>query len=173
MNKLTSETINELNLLASKIIVKKENVPYVDIVTILKKFDFEVEVSELFLNTMSVCISFNSQKKILVNSSMNSMQGEDLAFRKMRFVTAYEFSYYLIYKRDDIGYLHRTGIDNVDKKANYLARAILMPEEVFRDFYIFSKYIDIKDNHFHIELLAKCFKLERKQIQARIIDLHL
>ena len=95
MQNIEKEKMLEIEKTVSKLLadVNFEKSPYVDIVSLVKKDNFEVETEEMDIETTG-CLLVNDDGKnkkrlILVNTTFKNPDNEsDVVFKKSRFITA-------------------------------------------------------------------------------------
>jgi len=182
MNELKKTRKQEIEKSVTKVLSSADasGTPYVDIVAIVKKEGFEVEPTELDIETTG-CLLVNDDKKIkkrviLVNTQFkNPDNEEDVVFKKSRFITAHEYAHFVLHKREGESiYAHRDTYHRCDleeQEADYFARSILMPFEQFKIYYEFFNQMGKNDKEFTELMLSKMFKVTRNKVNKRIGDL--
>lgn len=157
-----------------------EKTPYVDIVSLVEKDGFEVEPSEMDIDTTGCLLvsddTRNRQRLILVNTTFKNPENEsDVVFKKSRFITAHEYGHFILHKEDGQPiYAHRDTYhrtEPIELEADYFARSILMPLEQFKSYYEILNQLGNNDEKFTIGLLSKLFKVTKNKAKKRVEDL--
>ena len=162
-----------------------QNSLIVDIVQLVKAHDFVVQTSEMDLNTTGCLIvndlepvmDTNKNRLIVVNKNFkNNNNDNNVVLKKSRFITAHEYGHFVLHKEADKPIYahrdtdHRTEPDELE--ADYFARSILMPYELFERYIkaIESLHIynDIRES---IPLLSTIFKVTKDKASKRLNDL--
>lgn len=156
------------------------NSPYVDIVSLVEKDGFDVETSEMDIETTG-CLLVSDEPKnrkrlILVNTNFKNPKNEpDVVFKKSRFITAHEYGHFILHKEDGQPiYAHRDTYhrtEPIELEADYFARSVLMPLDQFKSYYKILNQLGENDEKFTIEMLSKLFKVTRNKVQKRVEDL--
>lgn len=182
-NMLKKETMikieNKVEELLQGINFKKS--PYVDIVSLVKKDGFKVEVENMDIDTTG-CLFVNDDDEdsktrlIVVNSIFKNPDNEpDVIFKKSRFITAHEYGHFILHKEKGHPiFAHRDTYNRTDPQeleADYFARSILMPLVSFKPYYKVAKQITDNDEEFSIALLSKVYKVTRNKVRKRVEDL--
>lgn len=163
----------------------KANSLIVDIVRLVKRDNFAVQTSEMDINTTGCLIvndlqpvmDTNKNRLIVVNKFFNNDKNdEDFLLKKSRFITAHEYGHYILHKEDGQPiYAHRDTDHRTDPQeleADYFARAILMPLDLFDKYIIAIDDLKLTDHNIETEnLLSAIFKVTKDKIQKRIKDL--
>lgn len=154
--------------------------PCVDIVSLVKKDDFEVKPTDMDIETTG-CILVNDdglvpKRLITVNTFFRNPDNEsDVIFKKSRFITAHEYGHFILHREQgEPTLMHRDTYHRTEPKeleADYFARSILMPLDQFRVYYELLNDIGNNDPRFTIEFLSKLFKVTRNKVRKRIGDL--
>lgn len=152
----------------------------VDIAAIVKKAGFEVEPTDMPIDTTG-CLLVNDQEKekkrlIKVNTIFrNPDNEEDVVFKKSRFITAHEYGHYKLHKpQDQPLYAHRDSDkrdEPMEMEADYFARSVLMPLEQFKVYYQVLNEMGNNNETFTIEMLSQLFKVTRNKAAKRVEDL--
>lgn len=171
IEEITSKLLNGINF---------EKSPCIDIVSLVEKDGFEVEPSEMDVETTG-CLLVSDDKKnkkrlILVNTIFKNPENEsDVVFKKSRFITAHEYGHFILHKEDGQPiYAHRDTYHRtelIELEADYFARSILMPLEQFKSYYEILNQLGKNDEKFTIGLLSKLFKVTRNKARKRVEDL--
>lgn len=157
----------------------------VDIVQLVKAHDFAVQTSEMDLNTTGCLIvndlepvmETNKNRLIVVNKSFkNNNNDNNVILKKSRFITAHEYGHFILHKEEDKPiYAHRDTDHRTELKeleADYFARSILMPYELFERYVnaieSLNIYRDIKES---VPLLSTIFKVTKDKTSKRLDDL--
>lgn len=152
--------------------------PYVDIVSMVKRDNFEVEPKEMDIETTG-CLFVNdseNERLIMVNTIFKNPDNEqDVVFKKSRFITAHEYGHFILHRENDKPfYAHRDTYHRtapIELEADYFARSILMPLDQFRMYFELLNQMGNDDRKFTIEMLSKLFKVTRNKVSARVEDL--
>ena len=182
MQNIEKEKMLEIEKTVSKLLadVNFEKSPYVDIVSLVKKDNFEVETEEMDIETTG-CLLVNDDGKnkkrlILVNTTFKNPDNEsDVVFKKSRFITAHEYGHFILHK--EVGqpiYAHRDTYHRtqpIELEADYFARSILMPLNRFKICYDLLNQMGNNDEKFTITLLSRLFKVTRNKVKKRVEDL--
>lgn len=172
----------EIEDIVSKILsgINFSNSPYVDIVSLVEKDGFDVETSEMDIETTG-CLLVSDEPKnrkrlILVNTNFKNPKNEpDVVFKKSRFITAHEYGHFILHKEDGQPiYAHRDTYhrtEPIELEADYFARSVLMPLDQFKSYYKILNRLGENDEKFTIEMLSKLFKVTRNKVQKRVEDL--
>lgn len=155
--------------------------PYVDIVLLVKKDGFEVEPSEMDIETTGCLLvndddSKSKSRLILVNTRFKNPENEsDVVFKKSRFITAHEYGHFILHKKEgEPIYAHRDTYhrtEPIELEADYFARSILMPLEQFKIYYEILNEMSNHDENFVVSLLSKIFKVTSNKVRKRVGDL--
>lgn len=165
---------------------KKNNSLIVDIVQLVKGKNFDVTTSEmdqnttgcLFVNDLDTIMGTKTNRLIVVNKNFkNDDNDENVILKKSRFITAHEYGHFILHKKEEISiYAHRDSDHRTEPEelqADYFARSILMPYELFKKYVdtikILQLYNDIKDA---IPLLSNIFKVTKDKASKRLDDLY-
>ena len=157
-----------------------EKSPYVDIVSLVEKDGFEVEPSEMDIETTGCLLVSddikNRKRLILVNTIFKNPENEsDVIFKKSRFITAHEYGHFILHKEEGQPiYAHRDTYhrtEPIELEADYFARSILMPLEQFKSYYEIASQLSNNDEKFTINLMSKLFKVTRNKAKKRVEDL--
>ena len=150
--------------------------PYVDIVKLVESKGFEVETSDMDIETTGILYIDSKNKRITVNKEFkNPDKEEDVVFKKSRFITAHEYGHYILHCREGQTVVlhrdtyHREEADEVE--ADYFARSILMPLVQFKLYHEVAEEIGKGDKEFITNLLSIAFKVTRNKVNKRIRDL--
>ena len=182
MDKLNKQRMEEIEKKTSELLkgIDFENSPYVDIVSLVEKNNFEVKPTEMDIETTG-CLLVNeddkdSQRLILVNTVFKNPDHEsDVVFKKSRFITAHEYGHFILHRKPGQPiYAHRDTYhrtDLIELEADYFARSILMPLEQFKVFYEILMEMGNNDKKFTVELLSKVFKVTKNKVEKRMEDL--
>lgn len=164
---------------------QKNNSLIVDIVQLVKGNDFDVKTSEmdlnttgcLFVNDLDTIMGTNKNRVIVVNKNFKNGDNDDnVVLKKSRFITAHEYGHFILHKKDGIPiYAHRDSDHRTDPEeleADYFARSILMPYELFKQYVntikLLNLYDEIKDA---VPLLSNIFKVTKDKASKRLNDL--
>lgn len=172
----------EIEAITSKLLedIDFDKSPYVDIVSLVKKADFEVEPSEMDIETTGCLFvsddAKNKKRLILVNTIFRNPENEsDVVFKKSRFITAHEYGHFILHKKEGQPiYAHRDTYhrtDPIELEADYFARSILMPLSQFKIYYEILNQMGNDDERFTVSLLSKIFKVTSNKIRKRVEDL--
>lgn len=163
----------------------KANSLIVDIVRLVKRDNFAVQTSEMDINTTGCLIvndlqsvmDTNKNRLIVVNKFFkNDNDDEDYLLKKSRFITAHEYGHFILHKEHKQKiYAHRDTDHRTEPQeleADYFARAILMPLDLFNKYIIAIDDLKLTDHNIETEnLLSAIFKVTKDKIQKRIKDL--
>lgn len=154
--------------------------PCVDIVSLVKKDNFEVEPTNMDIETTG-CLFVNDdvnnpQRLITVNTFFRNPDNEtDVIFKKSRFITAHEYGHFILHHEEGTPiFMHRDTYHRTEPKeleADYFARSILMPLDQFKIYYEVLNEMSSNDSQFTIELLSKLFKVTKNKVNRRIGDM--
>lgn len=170
IEKITQGILSDINL----------ETPYVDIVSIVKRENFEVEPIEMDIETTGCLLVSNdgkNQKRLItVNTFFKNPENEsDVVFKKSRFITAHEYGHFKLHSADgEPIYAHRDTYhrtDPMELEADYFARSILMPLNQFKIYYEVLNKMGKSDEPFTIEMLSKLFRVTKNKVRKRIGDL--
>lgn len=159
--------------------------PSIDIVSLVKSNDFAVQTSEmdmdttgcLIVNDIKPVMDTNKNRLIVVNKNFNNNNNDDnYILKKSRFITAHEFGHYILHKKDGQPiYAHRDThhrTERTELEADYFARSILMPYNIFNQYVETMEYLGLFNNReTAIELLSTIFKTTKDKISKRLGDL--
>ena len=162
-----------------------QNSLIVDIVQLVKAHDFAVQTSEMELNTTGCLIvndlepvmDTNKKRLIVINKNFkNNNNDNNVVLKKSRFITAHEYGHFVLHKKEDEPiYAHRDTdrrTEPEELEADYFARSILMPFELFeryiRAIESLHIYNDIRES---IPLLSTIFKVTKDKASKRLNDL--
>lgn len=165
--------------------LKGNNSLIVDIVQLVKGSQFDVQTSEmdinttgcLFVNDLDTIMNTKKNRLIVVNKDFkNNDNDENVVLKKSRFITAHEYGHFILHKKEGIPiYAHRDSdrrTDPEELEADYFARSILMPYELFKQYVetikLLNLYDDIKDAAL---LLSNIFKVTKDKAYKRLNDL--
>lgn len=177
VNKILDENKTEKHVFENSLIV--------DIVRLVKNYDFAVQSAEMDLDTTG-CLMVNDREPvldtkknrlILVNSRFyNANNDENVVLKKSRFITAHEYGHFVLHKQEGVPiYAHRDTsrrTDPMELEADYFARSILMPLDVFRSYVQALKRLNILDDKAQsVYVLSAIFKVTKDKVQKRIKDL--
>lgn len=164
---------------------KKNNSLIVDIVQLVKGFNFDVQTSEMDLNTTGCLIvnelnpvmDTNKNRLIVVNKHFkNDNNDENVILKKSRFITAHEYGHFVLHKQEGIPiYAHRDSDNRTEPReleADYFARSILMPYGLFEQYIDTIKLLNLYENDEDaVPLLSNIFKVTKDKISRRLEDL--
>lgn len=158
--------------------------PYVDIVKLVEENGVEVMTAKMELDTTGRLIIDNANgietPIIIVNTMFTNPENEDdVVFKKSRFVTAHEFGHYILHNQgnhqrvsEKRSSIHITELRELE--AEYFARSILMPLDIFGGIYkMLIKLFGNDKEDLIIGTLSKMFKVTRNKIKERINDLQI
>lgn len=150
--------------------------PCIDITKLVKSDNFTVTPTLMDEETTGVLYVNGDNRMILVNKVFkNPDNEEDVVFKKSRFITAHEYGHYILHKekgkpiyahRDTY---HRTEL--IELEADYFARSILMPLDIFKKYYDILNNIGGNDRGFTTMVLSKIFNVTRNKVNKRMEDL--
>lgn len=172
----------EIEEITSKLLanISFENSPSVDIVSLVKKDNFDVQTNEMDIETTGLLFVNDDEKTknrlIVVNTMFKNPDNEsDVVFKKSRFITAHEYGHFILHRKNEQPiYAHRDTYhrtEPMELEADYFARSILMPLKQFKSYYDVLNQLGNNDEAFTIELLSKTFKVTRNKIRKRVEDL--
>ena len=179
---LTKERMNEIEKIVSEITrnIDFTNTSAVDITPIVEDAGFQVVPMKMDIDTTgSLYVDDNNKKngKIICVNTQFTLNGyeEDVILKKSRFVTAHEYGHYLLHKKAGVPlYAHRdTGhkTDNSEQEADYFARSVLMPINIFKTYYDIAMDKTGQDIDYTTLLLSKIFVVTINKIKSRIDDM--
>lgn len=163
----------------------KESSLIVDIVRLVKSHDFAVQSADMDIDTTG-CLMVNEHgrvldskknKLILVNANFtNENHDENVVLKKSRFITAHEYGHYVLHKEEkEPFYAHRDSrhrTEPMELEADYFARSILMPLDVFKKYVTALKNLKIFDDHeLAVSVLSTIFKVTKNKVQKRLNDI--
>lgn len=164
--------------------------PSVDIVTIVKNNGFLVQSADMPMDVTGylavndrepVDESGHYNRLIVVNTKFkNPNNEENVVLKKSRFITAHEYGHFILHKKNQELYAHRDS-DKREKpeelEADYFARSILMPMELFTamnqcldEFLKKSKYTEKEVYLMKIRMLSILFKVTKEKVKRRLED---
>lgn len=157
----------------------------VDIVRLVKSYDFAVQSAEmdkdttgiLIVNENDTVLDTNKNRLIIVNTNFdNPNNDENVVLKKSRFITAHEYGHYVLHKKPGQPiYAHRDTTHRTEPEeleADYFARAILMPLNTFRVYVKVMKDLNLfRDEEMCISILSKIFKTTKNKVAKRLKDL--
>ena len=153
----------------------------VDIVSLVKRDGFQVEAKMMPIETTGMLLvndnAEKNQRVIIVNKQFTNPDNEDdVVFKKSRFITAHEYGHYLLHKSADKPlYAHRDSDkreEAAELEADYFARSLLMPLPYFKTCVDILNEMAADDKKFIDTMLSKLFKVTRKKVRTRMLDLH-
>lgn len=182
MSEIAKEKMLEIEKITNGILagIDFEKSPYVDIVSLVKKENFEVEPTEMDIETTGCLLVNNNEKRpkrlIMVNTYFKNPDNEpDVIFKKSRFITAHEYGHFKLHSIEGQPiYAHRDTYHRTDQnelEADYFARSILMPLRQFKVYYNTLNRMANNDETFAIEILSSLFGVTKNKIRKRIGDL--
>ncbi len=158
--------------------------PSVDIVSLVKQADFVVQTSEMDINTTGCLIvndlehvmDTNKHRLIVVNENFRNDNNDDnFKLKKSRFITAHEYGHFVLHKKQGQPiYAHRDTYhrtDPLELEADYFARSILMPYDIFNSYFNAIKKLGITDKNKIIVILSTIFKTTKDKVTKRLNDI--
>ena len=180
--KLTREKMEEIEKITNNITNKIDftNTCAVDITPIVEGDGFQVIPMKMNIDiTGSLYVDDNNKKncKIITVNTQFTSNGyeEEIILKKSRFVTAHEYGHYVLHKKEGVPmFAHRDTEHKTDYnelEADYFARSILMPIDIFKIYYQISMEKTQNDIEYTTLLLSKVFVVTINKIKARIHDM--
>lgn len=150
--------------------------PCIDITKLVKSDNFTVTPTLMDEETTGVLYVNGDNRMILVNKVFkNPDKEEDVVFKKSRFITAHEYGHYILHKEKGKPiYAHRDTYhrtEPIELEADYFARSILMPLDIFKKYYDILNNIGGNDRGFTTMVLSKIFNVTRNKVNKRMEDL--
>lgn len=156
--------------------------PYIDISTIIKKDNFDIQTITMPIETTGCLFVNNSENKdererlIVVNKEFKNPDNEDdVVFKKSRFIAAHEYGHFKLHMPENKPlYAHRDSDKrdlDIEKEADYFARCVLMPKKHFIPLCDLLNDFGGNDRKFTVSILSKIFKVTRNKVQTRMEDL--
>jgi hypothetical protein len=182
MADITKEKMMEIEKKTGELLkgIDLETSPYVDIVSIVKKDHFDVQPQEMDADTTG-CLFVNddalkTERKIYVNTRFRNLDNdEDVVFKKSRFITAHEYAHFILHKKDGKPiYAHRDTdhrTEPMELEADYFARSILMPLNIFRVYCDVARDVANEDEDFTVMILSRVFGVTKNKVRRRMEDL--
>lgn len=171
IEKITSELLNDVDFSKS---------PCVEIVPLVEKEGFDVKTQEMDIETTG-CLFVDDEAEskirlILVNTIFRNPENEsDVIFKKSRFITAHEYGHFILHRKNNQSiYAHRDTYhrtEPIEIEADYFARSILMPLNLFKAYYSVANEFDNHDEKLTVDLLSRLFKVTRNKVKMRMEDL--
>lgn len=155
--------------------------PSVDIVSLVRNDGFVVEPAKMDKDTTGRLIvddsKIHKQRIISVNTSFTNPKNEsNIILKKSRFITAHEYGHFVLHneKLGQPTYAHRDThhrTEPIEQEADYFARSILMPSDIFKKTYLLIKSFGIKKKKERIRLLSEFFTVTIDKASKRLEDL--
>lgn len=181
---LTRERMEEIEKKTNKLVsdIDFTNTCAVDITPIVERAGFQIIPLKMNINTTgSLYVDDNKEEnnRIITVNTQFTIDGyeEDIVLKKSRFVTAHEYGHYVLHKKDGVPmFAHRDmehKTDIMELEADYFARSLLMPINIFKIYYDIAMEKTQHDIEYTILLLSKVFVVTINKIRARIQDMNL
>lgn len=182
MNDIKKERMLEIEEIVNGLLsgINFEKSPYVDIVSLVKKDNFEVKTETMDIDTTGYLVVNDNAEKLERNITVNTIfknpdNETDVIFKKSRFITAHEYGHFILHKKsEDPLYAHRDSdhrTEPMELEADYFARAILMPLEQFKLYNTVLNDFSNMDNEFVNKILSRLFRVTKNKIEKRKEDL--
>lgn len=147
----------------------------IDIISVVKKYEFTLVNAALDENDDGFIIVDNTETNILgieTNKLIGVNSSRPLAWK--RFIIAHELGHYILEYENSDNKLqfahrdHRKGKDERENIIDYFSASILMPKDKFKDIYMYFSENTTVNKNLLVDFLAIQFQVTKKMVLRRI-----